>query len=664
MISREKHDRMANAIRFLSMDAVEKANSGHPGLPMGAADIATVLYTRFMTHDPKNPHWPDRDRFVLSAGHGSMLLYSVLYLSGYEDLTLEQIKNFRQLGSKTAGHPEWGHAAGIETTTGPLGQGLANAVGMALAERLMNARFGDALVDHHTYVLAGDGCLMEGISQEAISLAGHLKLNKLIVIWDDNSISIDGAVSLADSTNQQKRFEASGWATTRIDGHDPEAIAAAIEKARTSDKPTLIAAKTTIGFGAPHKAGTNKVHGSPLGAEEIAATRKALNWDSPPFVVPSDILDDWRLAGLRSAKERKAWEKRLAEAPADLRGEFERRIAGELPGDFEAGMAAYKQKLAADKPKVATRKSSEMALEIVNGVIPETIGGSADLTGSNNTKTSQTKNVTPTDYSGRYIHWGIREHGMAAAMNGMTLHGGVIPYGGTFLTFSDYARPAMRLASLMGIRTIFVMTHDSIGLGEDGPTHQPVEHLAALRAIPNHFVFRPADAMETAECWELALASVKTPSTLALTRQNLPAVRTEFSEDNLCALGAYELATASDEAEVTIYATGSEVEIALAARTQLEKAGHPTRVISVPCFELFEQQSAEYRNAILGGASIKIAIEAGIRQGWDAFIGAEGIFVGMAGFGASAPIEKLYPHFGITAEATVKAALKRLGKKG
>ncbi len=663
MISREKHDRMANAIRFLSMDAVEKANSGHPGLPMGAADIATVLYTRFLTHDPKKPYWPDRDRFVLSAGHGSMLLYSLLYLSGYEDITLDEIKNFRQLGSKTAGHPEWGHAAGIETTTGPLGQGLANAVGMALAERIMNARFGDDLVDHHTYVLAGDGCLMEGVSQEAIALAGHLRLNKLIVMWDDNSISIDGAVSLADSTDQAKRFQASGWNTLAADGHDPDAIAAALETARSSDKPTLIAFKTKIGFGAPTKAGTNKVHGSPLGAEEIAATRKALNWDSPAFVIPSDVLDDWRLAGLRSAKERKAWEKRLGEASSELRGEFERRVSGELPADLEPAMAAYKKKLAADKPKVATRKSSEMALEIVNGAVPETIGGSADLTGSNNTKTSQTKPLSAADYTGRYVHYGIREHGMAAAMNGMTLHGGVIPYGGTFLTFSDYARPAMRLASLMGIRTIFVMTHDSIGLGEDGPTHQPVEHLAALRAIPNHFVFRPADAMETAECWELALGAVKTPSTLALTRQNLPAVRTEFTEDNLCALGAYELATASDDAEVTIYATGSEVEIALAARAQLEKAGHPTRVVSVPCFELFEQQSAEYREAILGGSSVKIAIEAGIRQGWDYFIGRDGIFVGMTGFGASAPIEKLYPHFGITAEATVKAALARLGRK-
>jgi transketolase len=663
MISREKHDRMANAIRFLSMDAVEKANSGHPGLPMGAADIATVLYTRFLTHDPQHPHWPDRDRFVLSAGHGSMLLYSLLYLSGYEDITLDEIRNFRQLGSRTAGHPEFGHAAGIETTTGPLGQGLANAVGMAIAERALNARFGDALVDHHTYVLAGDGCLMEGISQEAIALAGHLRLNKLIVMWDDNNISIDGPVSLADSTDQAKRFQASGWNTLAADGHDPDGIAAVLEQARASDRPTMIDFKTRIGFGAPTKAGTNKAHGSPLGADEIAATRKALGWTAEPFVVPSDIMDDWRLAGLRSARERKEWEKRLAAADADTRAEFERRMRGELPATLEATMTEYRRKLAADRPKVATRKSSEMALEVVNAAVPETIGGSADLTGSNNTKTSQTKAMSASDYSGRYIHYGIREHGMAAAMNGLTLHGGVIPYGGTFLCFSDYARPAMRLASLMGIRTIFVMTHDSIGLGEDGPTHQPVEHLAALRAIPNHYVFRPADAMETAECWELALASTKTPSTLALTRQNLPAVRTDFSEDNLCALGAYELATASDEAQVTIFASGSEVEIALAARATLEKKGRPTRVISVPCFELFETQDADYREAILGGKSIKVAIEAGIRQGWDALIGSDGIFIGMHGFGASAPIEKLYPHFGITAEATVAAVEARLGKK-
>ena len=663
MISREKHDRMANAIRFLSMDAVEKANSGHPGLPMGAADIATVLYTRFLKHDPQNPHWADRDRFILSAGHGSMLLYSVLYLSGYEDITIDEIKNFRQLGSKTAGHPEWGHAAGIETTTGPLGQGLANAVGMAIAERSLNARFGDDLVDHYTYVLAGDGCLMEGISQEALSLAGHLKLNKLIVMWDDNNISIDGAVSLSDNTDQCKRFEASGWNTLRVDGHDPEAIAGAIETARKSDKPTLIACKTTIGFGAPHKAGTNKVHGSPLGAEEIAATRKALGWEAPAFVVPSDILDDWRLAGLRSTKERKAWEERLAAADTDSRTEFKRRMAGDLPAGLDTAIDEYKRKLVDDKPKVATRKSSEMALEVINGVVSETIGGSADLTGSNNTMTSQTKPMSAADYSGRYIHYGIREHGMAAAMNGITLHGGLIPYGGTFLTFSDYARPAMRLASLMGIRSIFVMTHDSIGLGEDGPTHQPVEHLAALRAIPNHLVFRPADAVETAECWQLALASTRTPSTLALTRQNLPALRGEHVEENLCAFGAYELLAASDEAEVTIFATGSEVEIAVAARAALEKQGHPTRVVSVPSFELFAKQSADYRRAILGNAKVRIGIEAGIRQGWDALLGDEGIFIGMTGFGASAPIEKLYPDFGITGDAAVKAATERLGAR-
>ncbi|MEO5325452.1 transketolase [Mesorhizobium sp. CC13] len=660
MSSREKHDRMANAIRFLSMDAVEKANSGHPGLPMGAADIATVLYTRFLKYDPANPHWHDRDRFVLSAGHGSMLLYSLLYLSGYEDMTLDELKRFRQLGSKTAGHPEYGHAAGIETTTGPLGQGLANAVGMALAERILNAQFGDALVDHYTYVLAGDGCLMEGISQEALSFAGHLKLNKLIVFWDNNNISIDGPISLADSTDQLARFAASGWNTLAIDGHDPEAIAGAIEAAKRSDRPTLISAKTTIGFGAPSKAGTNKVHGSPLGAAEIEATRKALGWEYPAFEVPSDILDAWRLAGLNSARKRKEWEGRLAEAGTETRAEFERRMRGDLPAGFDAAIAEYKKKLAAEKPKVATRKSSEMALEVINGVVPETIGGSADLTGSNNTKTSQTKPISAGDYGQRFVHYGIREHGMAAAMNGMALHGGVIPYSGTFLTFSDYARPAMRLASLMGIRVGFVMTHDSIGLGEDGPTHQPVEHLAALRAIPNHIVFRPADATEAAECWQLTLESAKTPSTLALTRQNLPAVRTEFVEENLCGYGAYELATADGEAQVTIFATGSEVEIALEARKQLQAAGHPTRVVSVPAFELFERQSAEYRKAMIGNAKVKVAIEAGIRMGWDSFIGTDGIFIGMHGFGASAPIEDLYKHFGITAEAAAEAAKARL----
>ncbi len=663
MSNREKHDRMANAIRFLSMDAVEKAKSGHPGLPMGAADIATVLFTRFLKYDPKNPHWPDRDRFVLSAGHGSMLLYSVLYLTGYEDISLDEIKNFRQIGSKTAGHPEYGHAAGIETTTGPLGQGLGNAVGMALAERILNATFGDDLVDHYTYVLAGDGCLMEGISQEALSLAGHLRLNKLIVIWDDNDISIDGPVSLADSTDQLARFSASGWNTIACDGHDPDSIAGAIEVARRSDRPTLIAAKTTIGFGAPTKKGSSKVHGSPLGDEEIAATRKALGWEYKPFEVPSEVLDAWRVAGLNAGRKRKDWEKRLASAGAERRGEFERRMRGELPGGLEQAIGDYKKKLAADKPKVATRKSSEMALEVINGVVPETIGGSADLSGSNNTKTSQTKPIAPGSFGGRYVHYGIREHGMAAAMNGMALHGGVIPYSGTFLVFSDYARPAMRLASLMGIRSIFVMTHDSIGLGEDGPTHQPVEHLAALRAIPNHLVLRPADATEAVECWQIALESTGTPSTIALTRQNLPAVRTEFSEENLCGYGAYELATAAGDAVVTLFATGSEIEIALKARAALQALGHGARVVSVPSFELFERQSAGYKTAIIGDAPVKIAIEAGIRQGWDRFIGSDGVFIGMTGFGASGPYEELYKHFGITAEAAVAAATARLARR-
>ncbi|WP_274423415.1 transketolase [Chelativorans sp. YIM 93263] len=661
MTTREKHDRMANAIRFLSMDAVEKAKSGHPGLPMGAADIATVLFTRFMTHDPKQPGWANRDRFVLSAGHGSMLLYSLMYLLGYEDITIDQIKNFRQLGSRTAGHPEFGYAAGIETTTGPLGQGFANSVGMAIAERLLNARFGDDLVNHYTYALVGDGCLMEGISQEALALAGHLRLSKLIVMFDDNQISIDGPVSLADSTDQCERFAASGWKTMRVDGHDPDAIEAAIEEARRSDRPTFLAFRTTIGHGAPTKAGTAKAHGSPLGAEEIEKTRETLGWDAAPFEVPSDVLDDWRLAGLRSAKERAAWEKRLAAADADVRAEFERRMRGDLLEDLSSVIVDYKKKLSEEAPAVATRKASEMALEVINDFLPDTIGGSADLTGSNNTKTSQTVPVTAEDFSGRYIHYGIREHAMAAAMNGIALHGGLIPYGGTFLTFSDYARPAMRLASLMGIRSIFVMTHDSIGLGEDGPTHQPVEHLAALRAIPNHLVFRPADAVETAECWQLALESKDAPSTLALTRQKLEQSRTEFTEDNLSARGAYELLP-SDEAKVTIFASGSEVEIAVRAKTLLEQRGHATRVVSVPCFELFERQPKDYQDAIIGAAPVRIAIEAAIRQGWDRFIGMDGVFIGMTGFGASAPAPDLYKHFGITAEAAVEAAEARLSE--
>lgn len=659
MKNSDKQNQMANAIRFLSIDAIEKANSGHPGLPMGAADIATVLYTKFLAHDPKKPNWPNRDRFILSAGHGSMLLYSVMYLSGYEDITIDEIKKFRQLGARTAGHPEYGHASGIETTTGPLGQGIANAVGMALGERLMNARFGD-LVDHYTYALAGDGCLMEGISQEAIAIAGHMKLNKLILFWDDNNICIDGAVSLADNTDQCARFQACNWNTIKVDGHDQEALAKAIEKAKLSDKPTLIACKTTIGFGSPHKAGTNKVHGSPLGAEEVADTRVALGWTSEPFVVPAEILDSWRLAGLNAAKKRIEWEKKLDALDPERRAEFERLMRGDLPGNFDAAIADYKKQLAADQPKVATRKASEMALEIINGVVGETVGGSADLTGSNNTKTSQTKSITPDDFSGRYIHYGIREHAMGAMMNGLALYGGIIPYSGTFLCFADYVRPAMRLSSLMGIRVIYVMTHDSIGLGEDGPTHQPVEHLASLRAIPNHFVFRPADVVETAECWQLALKSHQTPSTLALTRQNLPTLRKDYEEENLCALGAYELMTASDDAKVTLFASGSEVEIAVNARDMLESKGIPTRVVSVPCFELFEQQPESYRKALIGTAPVKIAVEAAIRQGWDRFIGTDGVFVGMHGFGASGPIDALYAHFGITSEAVVAAAEAKL----
>ncbi|WP_208440055.1 transketolase [Bartonella raoultii] len=661
MTNTHQQNQMANAIRFLAIDAIEKANSGHPGLPMGAADIATVLYTQFLSHDPKNPRWPNRDRFVLSAGHGSMLLYALLYLSGYEDISLEDIKNFRQLGAKLAGHPEYGHAAGIETTTGPLGQGLANAVGMALAERLLNARFGD-LINHYTYALVGDGCLMEGISQEALSLAGHLKLNKLIVLWDDNNISIDGEVSLADSTDQSARFKASGWNTLKVNGHDQAAIAQAIEAARKSDKPTLIACKTTIGFGAPNKAGSNKVHGAPLGAREIAETRIALGWEAEPFVIPADILDNWRLAGLNAAKKRQKWEEKLADLPVSERVEFERLMRGDLVGGFDGAVDAYKQKLVEESPVVATRKASEMALEVINEVIHETIGGSADLTGSNNTKSSQMKSITAEDFSGRYLHYGIREHAMGAIMNGIALHGGFIPYGGTFLCFSDYMRPAMRLSSLMGLRVVYVMTHDSIGLGEDGPTHQPVEHLACLRAMPNHLVFRPADAMETVECWQLALKARETPSTLALSRQNLPLLRQEYEEENLCMLGAYELLTASDEAKVTLFASGSELQIAVKAREVLEEKGIPTRVVSVPCFELFSQQSCSYQRALIGDAPIKVAIEAAVAQGWDRFIGCDGVFIGMEGFGASGTIDDLYTHFGLTFENVVATVERELEK--
>ncbi|MEL6505458.1 MAG: transketolase [Pseudomonadota bacterium] len=651
-----KNQRMANAIRFLSADAVQKANSGHPGLPMGAADIATVLFTKFMKFDPKQPDWPDRDRFVLSAGHGSMLLYSVLHLLGYKDMTMEEIKNFRQLGSKTAGHPEYGHAAGIETTTGPLGQGIANAVGMAMAERKLNDEFGNDLVNHFTYCLVGDGCLMEGISQEAITLAGHLRLNKLIVLWDDNNISIDGPISITDSTDQIARFEASRWNTLRVDGHDQDAIAQAIEEAQQSVRPTMIACKTTIGYGAPTKAGTKGVHGSPLGPDEITGAREALGWDSEPFAVPEDVLDAWRIAGLRSTHERKEWSDRLANADSTLRGEFERRQRGDLPSGFAEAMENLKKQLAEDPPKKATRKASQAVLEVINGVVPETLAGSADLTGSNNTDTSQTPAITAEDFSGRFVHYGIREHAMAAAMNGIALHGGLIPYSGGFLIFSDYCRPSIRLAALMGIRAVHVMTHDSIGLGEDGPTHQPVEQLAALRAIPGLNVFRPGDMVETAECWQLALETHDRPSVIALTRQDLEPFRKEFETENLCAKGAYECAPAKGEAQVSLFASGSEVEIAMEAKEKLDAAGHPTRVVSVPCFERFEMQSARCHREIIGEAPVKIGIEAAIRQGWDRFIGSDGIFIGMDSFGASAPYKELYNHFGITADAVVKAA--------
>ncbi len=655
------HHDMANAIRALAMDAVQQANSGHPGMPMGMADVATVLFTRFLKVDPAQPHWPNRDRFILSAGHGSMLLYALLHLTGYQDMTLEELKNFRQIGSRTAGHPEFGHADGIETTTGPLGQGIANAVGFALAERLLNARFGDAVVDHHTYVIAGDGCLMEGISHEAISLAGHLKLNKLIVLFDDNGISIDGPTSLSVSDDQEARFKASGWNTAAVDGHDPEAVAAAIAAARNSDKPTMIACKTVIGFGAPKKAGTSGVHGSPLGPDEIKGAREKLGWPYAPFEIPAPILAAWRQAGANGATHSAAWNQALAALPAADRAEFERRVKGDLPAEYATAYQAYIAKLVADKPKWATRKSSQMALEALNPVLPEAIGGSADLTGSNNTKTAGLEPVKPGDFKGRYIYYGVREHGMAAAMNGLALHGGVIPYGGTFLVFSDYCRNSIRLSALMGQRVIYVMTHDSIGLGEDGPTHQPVEHVASLRAIPNLLVLRPADAVETAEAWDIAFRSKDRPALLCLTRQDLPAQRISDAGENLSAKGGYELLPANaGAAQVTLLATGSEVAIAAAARAMLEAEGIGTRVVSLPCFELFDEQPEAYRKAVLGETTVRIAIEAGVRQGWDAYIGDGGAFIGMKGFGASGPFEQLYKHFGITPEAVVAAAKARL----
>ena len=649
---------LADAIRVLSMDAVEQANSGHPGMPMGMADVATVLWTRFLKYDAARPDWADRDRFVLSAGHGSMLLYSLLHLTGFKAMTLEQIKAFRQLGSKTPGHPEYGHTPGVETTTGPLGQGLATAVGMAIAERHMAARFGADLVDHRTWVVAGDGCLMEGISHEAISLAGRLKLGRLSVLWDNNDITIDGHVGLSDATDQLARFKAAGWAVKAIDGHDYGQIRRALAWATKQDKPSLIACKTVIGKGSPTFEGTHDVHGKALGKDEVAATRKNLGWPHEAFVVPDEIYRPWRAAGRRGAKARKAWEAKLAGSPA--RAEFDRAVAGDLPRHAFERLDAFIAEAEAAKPAAATRQHSGAVLEKIFGEIPDLVGGSADLTGSNNTFVKNTAVLDAPDYAGRYVNYGVREFGMAAAMNGMALHGGVIPYGGTFLVFSDYARPALRLAALMGVRTIFVGTHDSIGLGEDGPTHQPVEHLASLRAMPNLNVFRPADAVETAECWKLALDARTTPSVMALSRQKVPAVRTTAAGENLSARGAYQLAAAGHPAQVTIFATGSEVGVALDARERLEAQGIGARVVSVPSFELFEAQPSDYQALVIGETDVRVAVEAGVRQGWDRFIGSDGVFVGMAGFGASAPDKALYEHFGITGEAVAAAARAKL----
>lgn len=653
-MSNISHDQLANAIRFLAIDAVEQAKSGHPGMPMGAADMATVLFKDFLKFDPENPNWANRDRFVLSAGHGSMLLYSLLHLTGYKDFSLEQLKNFRQWGALTAGHPEYGHGAGIETTTGPLGQGLATAVGIALGEKMAAARFGDA-IDHYTYVIAGDGDLMEGVSHEAIGLAGHLKLNKLIVLFDDNNITIDGDTSTSFTGDHLMRFKASDWNTDQIDGHNPDAIHAAIAKAQKSDKPTLIACKTIIGKGAPNKQNTAGVHGAPLGADEIALTRKTFGWDHAPFEIPSDIQNAWKDIGQNAAKARILWDEKFASDKAKI----EKFISCDLTDELSNAINSHKEKLAADAPKLATRVASQKALEVINPILTQMIGGSADLTGSNNTKTADLNAVTKEDYSGRYLHYGIREFGMAAAMNGLALWGGFVPYGGTFLVFSDYSRPAIRLAALMNLRVIHVLTHDSIGLGEDGPTHQPVEHVASLRAMPNVTTFRPADAVETAECWQAAIENTSGPSCMALTRQGLRAVRTEHTTENLSAKGAYILREAKNSHKVTLFASGSEVEIIVDAAKALEAEGIGTRIVSVPAMELFFKQSREYQKDILSG-DVRLACEAAIKQGWEGFISDNDAFVGMNGFGASAPAQTLYKEFGITSDNIIQKVKERL----
>jgi transketolase len=651
-----EHWMRATAIRALTLDAVAAANSGHSGMPMGMADAATVLFEKHLKFDAKAPDWPDRDRFILSAGHGSMLLYSLLHLTGYEDMTLEQIKNFRQWGAITAGHPEYGHAKGIETTTGPLGQCISNAVGFAMAEEILRARYGRKLMDHYTYCIVGDGCLMEGVSQEAITLAGRYRLGKLIVLWDNNNITIDGPVTLSDQTNQLARFKSAGWHVIEVDGHDPVAVDAALTKAKTTNKPSMIACKTHIAIG--HAAqDTSKGHGALTDPDQMAAAKEAYGWTTGPFEVPADVKAQWEAIGTRGKAEREAWEVRLSEASAQRQAEFTRIFERDVPNKLSARIKALKKQISDEAPKVATRKSSEMVLEVINPIMPETVGGSADLTGSNNTKSGDMTAFDTDNRKGRYLYWGIREHGMAAAMNGMALHGGIRPYGGTFMCFTDYARPSMRLAALMKIPTVFVMTHDSIGLGEDGPTHQPVEHLAISRATPNTWVFRPCDTVETAEAWELALTSKQTPSVLSLTRQGLPTLRLEHKTKNLTAQGAYVLADAEGKRQAILLATGSEVEIAMQARDILQAKGIGTRVVSMPCWELFEEQDEAYRKRVLPGGPVRVAVEAAIRFGWDRWLFGErgkrekSGFVGMHDFGASAPAETLYKEFGITAEA-------------
>jgi transketolase len=647
---------LANAIRALAMDAVQQADSGHPGMPMGMADVATVLFSKFMKFDPTDPHWPDRDRFILSAGHGSLLLYSLLYLTGYADMTLDEIKRFRQIGSRTAGHPEYGHATGIETTTGPLGQGIADSVGFAMAERHLRARFGADVVDHFTYCICGDGCLMEGIGQEAVTLAGHLGLGKLILLFDNNGISIDGPTSLSTSEDHKKRFLAAGWHVQEVDGLDQEAVTRAIRRARNvADKPSMISCKTIIGYGAPTKEGTAATHGSALGKDEVAGARQKLGWTAPPFEIPEPIFTAWRKIGAKGKSQRRKWIKRHAEMAEADRTEFDRGQKGDIPPAVDEAVRAFKQKMESEKPSWATRKSSQEVLEVINPVLPETIGGSADLTGSNNTKTKSLKIQTAADPAGRYVHYGIREHAMSAAMNGLALHGGVIPYGGTFLVFTDYARGAIRLSALMGARVIYVMTHDSIGLGEDGPTHQPIEHLAALRAIPNMHVLRPADAIETAECWQIALETRTGPTILALSRQNLPTIR-HAGDGNLCSRGAYILAGEAAN-PIRLIASGSEVQLALGARDLLAKEGLQAAVVSMPSWELFAHQNDTYRNEVMGGdGTVRVACEAAGGFGWERWLGTKGAFVGMTGFGASAKAADLYKHFGITAEAIASAA--------